>query len=231
MKRLVSIVIPVHNEELIIEDAVLKLVAEFSSIAEDFEIIPVENGSSDRTWELILKLSEADKRIKPLRSAKPDYGFALKMGISNSKNELIISDEIDVLDHNFHKDAIQALDKFDIVIASKRHPSAKDDRGFLRLIGTETITLLLKLICGMKASDSHGPKCWRRETAQAIVKASLLDGDLFASEAVLRAERMGLKIKELPLSIKEKRKTPISLIKRIPKVIRDIYFLKKALNN
>lgn len=65
MKRSVSIVIPVHNEELIIEDAVLKLVAEFSSIAEDFEIIPVENGSSDRTWELILKLSEADKRIKP----------------------------------------------------------------------------------------------------------------------------------------------------------------------
>jgi hypothetical protein len=134
-----------------------------------------------------------------------------------------------VLSTDFHRDALAALANADLVIASKRHPDARDERGFYRRMGTNVVTLLLKVAVGLRSSDTHGPKAWRRDTARALVGVSVLDGDLFASEAVLRAERGGLRIVELPLSIRENRPTAISLLKRVPKVLRDLRRLRAAL--
>jgi hypothetical protein len=135
-----------------------------------------------------------------------------------------------VLSHDFHREALVLLGTdADLVIASKQHPEARDDRGAFRRLGTGLITLLLKLACGLKASDTHGLKAWRRDVARDLASRATLGGDLFASECVLRAERMGLVIRELPLSLKEFRPTPISLARRVPKVLRDIVKLRKAL--
>lgn len=229
MKTTVSIVIPVHNEEAIIEHALTRLVAEFRPLTGDFEILPVENGSRDRTWEIMQTLSAKEPSIRPLRSPRADYGFALKHGIRESRGEFILSDEIDVLDHGFHAAALQALATADLIIASKRHPDAVDDRGLFRTLGTDVITGMLRLACGLKSSDTHGPKGWRASVARDLVARSRLDGDLFASESVIRAERMGLHLRELPLSISEHRATSIPLLKRVPRVIRDIWKLRQAL--
>jgi hypothetical protein len=147
-----------------------------------------------------------------------------------ARGEFILSDEIDVLSHDFHRESLVLLDAgVDLVIASKQHPEARDDRGTFRRLGTGLITLLLKLACGLKASDTHGLKAWRRDVARDLATRATLGGDLFASECVLRAERMGLAIQELPLSLKEVRPTPIALARRVPKVLRDIAKLRKAL--
>ncbi|MBL4889014.1 MAG: glycosyltransferase [Candidatus Lindowbacteria bacterium] len=225
----VSIVIPVHNEEEVLESALARLIREFSEIESDFEVLVIENGSTDRTYELLTEIAEKEPRIRAYKSPVPDYGRALKMGLVVAEGKKVISDEIDVLDTGFHRGAIEALENNDLIIASKRHPSAVDDRGFYRRLGTDVITTLLKLGCGLKSTDTHGPKAWRREIVRSLVPATVLDGDLFASEVVIRAERLRLRICELPLSITETRSSAIPLVKRVPKVLRDLQNLRRAL--
>lgn len=228
---MISFVIPVHNEEDVLEEAVGRLLRQSGDLGDEFEVLLVENGSRDRTWELCERLAATDPRIRPLRSSVADYGASLKLGLLEARGERILSDEIDVLSSEFHRDGLRALAECDLVIASKRHPDARDDRGVYRRAGTWVVTMLLRLACGLRASDTHGLKAWRREVARSLVTECVLQGDLFASEAVLRAERRGLRIRELPLSLEEIRGTPIPLSRRIPRVIRDIRALRKALRS
>lgn len=224
-----SIVIPVHNEASIIRHALDRLISEFSRITSRFEVLVVENGSTDATWSLLEEAAKSEPRIKPYRSPVPDYGRSLKLGLLAADAPKIIAEEIDILDHGFHEAAFSLLDNHDLVIASKRHPEARDNRGVYRRLGTEGITLLLRLGCGLRSSDTHGPKAWRKEAVRTIVATTTLDGDLFASEAVLRAERAGLRIAEVPLSVAERRSSAIPLIKRVPRVLRDIRALRASL--
>jgi hypothetical protein len=55
-----------------------------------------------------------------------------------------------------------------------------------------------------------------------VVRACLVDKDVFASEMVIRAERSGVRIREIPVRILEKRPPSINLIKRVPNVIKNV---------
>ncbi len=228
--EMISLVIPVHNEEAVLEAALRPLLDRAADFGDEVEILVVENGSRDGTWETLSALAAREPRIRALRSDRPDYGRALRLGLRACRGERILSDEIDVLDDGFHRAALQTLDAgADLVIGSKRHPDARDDRGLFRRLGTLVITGMLKAGCGLRASDTHGVKAWRREVARDIEGACRLEGDLFASEAVLRAERAGLRIVELPLSLRETRGTPIPLVRRVPRVLKEIRALRAAL--
>ena len=79
---------------------------------------------------------------------------------------------------------------------------------------------MLRVVVGFKGTDTHGLKAFRRQELLPVVGACRVDKDLFASEFVIRAERMGRKIVEIPVSIHEKRKPSINLFKRVPAVLK-----------
>ena len=64
VKKLISIVVPAYNEELCIDELVrrLKLVYQENQ-SYDFETLIVENGSTDRTWEILQSIHAADSQI------------------------------------------------------------------------------------------------------------------------------------------------------------------------
>jgi hypothetical protein len=55
--------------------------------------------------------------------------------------------------------------------------------------------------------------------------------DLYPSELIIRSQRKGLVIKELPIKLQEIRETPLALHKRVPRAIRDLLRLRKKLNS
>jgi hypothetical protein len=57
----------------------------------------------------------------------------------------------------------------------------------------------------------------------------LVDKDLFASELVIRAGRAGLRIQEIPIELDEQRSSPIGLVRRVPRVARDLAKLVVAI--
>ncbi len=227
----ISVIIPVYNEESIISKSVDELYRMMRNFGRSFEIIISENGSKDRTREILAELSNRYKEVKFFTSDTPDYGAALKKGILAARGEIVICDEIDLGIYDFYKNSMDILfgNEADLVIGSKLLSGAKDERPLLRHIATIIINLLLRILLGFKGSDTHGLKSFRREKLLPIVNKCLITKDLFASEFVIRAEKERIRIKEIPLDVKEKRKPSINLFKRVPNVLKNLFKLFYAL--
>ncbi|MCX7958317.1 MAG: glycosyltransferase family 2 protein [Deltaproteobacteria bacterium] len=227
----ISVVIPVYNEEEIICASVEELHRMMTGFGKSFEIIISENGSKDRTRELLAKICEKFREVKYLTSDTPDYGAALKKGILAAQGEIVICDEIDLGIYDFYKNSIDIIsnDQAELVIGSKLLSGAKDERPLFRHIATIIINFLLRILLGFKGSDTHGLKSFKRERLLPIAEKCLVTRDLFASEFVIRAERENIRIKEIPLDVREKRTPSINLFRRVPNVLKNLIKLFYAL--
>jgi glycosyltransferase involved in cell wall biosynthesis len=232
----ISIVIPIYNEQGILHAAVVDLRERLKPFGWNYEIILAENGSKDRTieigHELAAKYSNpADGQVKIISMGEPNYGKAMKQGILLARGELVICDEIDLCDTDFHRRAIDILEtgEADLVIGSKLAAGSEDDRPMLRHVASLAYSSLLRLALGFRGTDTHGLKAFRRLALLDIVRACLVDKDVFASEFVIRADRGGVKIKEIPVRVMEKRPPSINLFKRVPNVVKSVVKLTYAI--
>jgi glycosyltransferase involved in cell wall biosynthesis len=194
-----------------------------------YEIILAENGSKDRTiaigHELAAKYANtADGQVKIISLGEPNYGKALKQGILLARGNLVLCDEIDLCDTDFHKRAIDILEtgEADMVIGSKLAVGAADERPLIRHAASIAYSTLLKVMLGFRGTDTHGLKAFRRLALLDVVRSCLVDKDVFASEFVIRADRAGIGIKEVPVQVIEKRPPSINLFKRVPNVMKSV---------
>lgn len=220
----ISIVIPVYNEEAILRAALVELIDSLDALGLDYEIILGENGSSDRTRELAGALSERFPQLSCRHTDEPNYGKALRDGILHARGEIVICDEIDLCDTTFYQDALQELadPEVDFVVGSKAMAGARDERPIYRRAGTRVINSLLRVTLGFEGTDTHGLKAFRRAQTLPIVQECRIDRDLFASELVIRAQRGGLGMREVPIRVLEKRPPSIGLARRVPNVLKNL---------
>ena len=220
----ISIVIPVYNEEGILHSSVVDLLTSLDEMKCDYEILLAENGSSDRTVALGEELSKKYPRVSIHSLGEPNYGKALKDGILRARGKFVICDEIDLCDTDFYQRALVVLehDQADLVVGSKVMEGAEDKRPLMRHAATLVINGMLRMLVGFHGTDTHGLKAFRRERLLDTVGRCQLSRDLFASEFVIRAERDGKRVTEIPVHIVDKRPPSINLFKRVPKVLRDI---------
>ena len=232
----ISIVIPIYNEQGILHAAVVDLQERLRPCGWSYEIILAENGSKDHTVEVGLDLAKkyadpANGQVKIISLGEPNYGKAMKQGILLARGELVICDEIDLCDADFHRSAIEILEtgEADLVIGSKLAAGAEDDRPLLRHVASQAYSGMLKIVLGFRGTDTHGLKAFRRLALLDTVRACLVDKDVFASEFVIRADRAGVKIKEIPVRVIEKRPPSINLFKRVPNVLKSMLKLTYAI--
>jgi glycosyltransferase involved in cell wall biosynthesis len=224
MNPRISIVIPVYNEEGILHASVVDLVTRLNEINLSYEILLAENGSTDRTVAIGEELSEKYPQVSIFSASQPDYGKALKQGIGRARGTFVICDEIDLCDTDFYQRALVLLeaDHADLVVGSKVMKGAEDRRPLMRHAATLVINGMLRVLVGFHGTDTHGLKAFRRERLLGTLDRCQLGRDLFASEFVIRAEREGKRVTEIPIRIVEKRPPSINLTKRVPKVLKDI---------
>ncbi len=222
-----TVVIPVYNEEGLLATAVTDLVTQLNEIPLVYELIITENGSRDRTLEIANGLAHKYRNLRVLHCEEPNYGRALRRGIEEAQGALVICDEIDICDGEFHRASLDLLTsgRAEMVVGSKRHPAARDRRPALRRFATWVINLMLRAATGFTGTDTHGLKAFRRDVVMPVVKTCIVEKDMFASELVIRAERAGVKIVEIPLNVVEKRPPSINLFKRVPNVLRNLWRL------
>ena len=80
MKKLISVIVPAYNEEACIEELARQLTAVFAvNDRYDFEVLIIENGSVDRTWEILQTINARDSRFKVIRLAR---NFRMDGGIT-----------------------------------------------------------------------------------------------------------------------------------------------------
>ena len=227
---MISIVIPVYNEASIVRESALDLCRRLDELGWDYELILAENGSRDGTLRALRELSSERPRIRFLHEAEPNYGKALKRGILEARGETVICDEIDLCDVGFYLRALPILGEgADLVIGSKAMKGANDARPLVRRLATRVITVLLRLITGFKGTDTHGLKAFKRERLEEVARACVVDRDLFASELVIRAQRMGRDVREIPIALRERRPPSTGLLRRVPRVLKGLIALGWAI--
>jgi len=227
----ISIVIPVYNEEGILHAAVVDLRERLRPFGWDYELILAENGSRDRTVAIARELEQKYPEVRHIRAGEPNYGKALRLGISAARGRWVLADEIDLCDTEFHRRAIDILraDEADLVIGSKLIGGAEDERPLFRHAASLLYTGMLRLLLGFRGTDTHGLKGFRRDLLLPIAEACLVDKDVFASEFVIRAYRRPLRVLEIPTRVMEKRPPTINLMKRVPNVLKSIAKLTWAI--
>jgi glycosyltransferase involved in cell wall biosynthesis len=220
----ISIVIPVYNEEGILHASVVDLIERLEAFPFSYEILLAENGSRDGTVAIGQELADKYAQVHIHSLGEPNYGKALKQGILRARGTLVMCDEIDLCDTDFYQRAIELLDDGDLelVVGSKVMRGSHDRRGLFRHTATLVINGMLRVLVGFHGTDTHGLKAFRRQALLDTVERCELDRDLFASEFVIRAEREGKRIREIPIHIVEKRPPSVNLVKRVPKVLRDL---------
>ena len=94
---------------------------------------------------------------------------------------------------------------------------------------TWVFSTILHLGFGLKVSDTHGMKVLRRDDVVALVQRSRFGTDLFDTELVIRAERAGMRVDELPVVVEETRPSRTSIARRIPRSIVGLARLRLVL--
>jgi glycosyltransferase involved in cell wall biosynthesis len=220
---MISIVIPVYNEARIVRDAAAELCRRLDDLRWEYELILAENGSRDGTLQLLEALPATLPRVRWLHEEKPNYGRALKRGILEARGEVVICDEIDLCDVGFYLRALPLLEQgADMVVGSKAMKGANDSRPWIRRAATRVINLLLRIATGFRGTDTHGLKAFRRERLTDVARACVVDRDLFASEFVIRAQRMGRDVREIPIALHERRPPSTALLRRVPRVLKGL---------
>jgi glycosyltransferase involved in cell wall biosynthesis len=221
-----SIVIPIFNEQEILEESVNNIFAICKRTQKKFEIILSENGSNDNTLEIAKKISNEHSEIKVISSNTPNYGMALRSGFIEASNSLVVSFDIDYYSESFLNMALMLEEDFSAITASKRLVQSNDGRRFVRKIATNTFVFLLKLLFRTTLSDTHGMKAIKKICIDEFVNDVVSTQDIFDTELLIRIEKSGKKIKEVPAIVNEIRPSVSVIYKRIPRTLKSLIKLK-----
>ena len=225
-----SVVLAAHNEEGMLRTTVEEIVAELKAAGVAFEIVVVENGSVDGTAALAEALAGEHPEVQALRETAPDYGRALRRGLLSSRGRIVVNFDVDYYDVGFLAAASELIrmGRADIVIGTKRGPGSQDERSIGRRIVTAGFALVLRVGFGLQASDTHGMKALDRTRLAPLAERCELGTDLFDTELVLRAERAGFVVAELPVRVVELRPARSSIVRRIARTPGGLVRLHRA---
>ena len=193
----ISFVMPCFNEEDIVEYSIRRLTAAFEKEGYWLELIAVDNGSHDRTGEIIKRLAAENGSVVHHRVEKNQgYGFGVLSGFS-----LCRAPWVGVIPADGQVDAEDVVRLFESVLSTDGRVLGKVRRrfrmdGFLRKVVSVSYNLFVQALWpGIGSIDINGsPKVLPRE---ALIAMDLKSKDWFLDpEMILKAHSMGLRIME-----------------------------------
>ena len=192
-----SVFLPAYNESECIEKSVLESISVLEGITSDWELIVVDDGSTDNTSQILKNLaSEYPKLNVVCLSENSGYGNALRIGWSKCSKEIVFYTDSDIpIDMNDIKKGIPLMEKYDIVIGYR----IDRNETFLRAVYSRIYNLVVRCLFSVKFRDiNFSYKMIRREALQKIKLGSsrgvFIDGE-FLAEAV----RNNFRITEIPI--------------------------------
>jgi len=153
----------------------------------------------------------------------------MRDGFLQAGGEWVANFDIDYFSGDFLTNALALADSADIVLASKRAAGADDRRSPMRRFATWTFNQILRFALSSGVSDTHGMKLVSKTLVDDIAPSVTSTTDLFDTELVVRAERAGYRITELPASVEELRETKSNLVKRVPRTLKGVWRIRRSL--
>ena len=225
-----SVVIPTYNEEQRISLTLQSVVKHLNSKEYEWEIIVVDDGSSDRTISIVEAMSGMDSGIKLLSLEHRGKGFVVKQGMLYARGkyrfvaDADLSMSIDQLDRFLPPNQIDA----DIVIGSRETDGSKRvGEPMKRHLLGRCFNLMVRLIVLKGIQDTQcGFKCFKGETADKIFPLQTANGFSFDVEILFIAQKMGIGIKELGICWSYNEGSKIRLLKDSMSMLKDLCLVR-----
>jgi glycosyltransferase involved in cell wall biosynthesis len=169
LSQSISLVVPVYNEEEIIEESIMIFLQSLSQICHDYEIIVVNDGSDDKTPDILNKLSLKFSQVKVFHNNENEgSGASLWRGFQEAKKELVISNfadrPFDVLDLENIINSVD-INKIDFVVVVRKDRSANT---LYRKVTSCANYWLIKLLFFINISDFQFVQIYKKEILQGI---------------------------------------------------------------
>ena len=216
-----TFVLPVFNEALVLERTFLELIPFLEGIGRSFEVLCVDDGSSDDSLRLLTAASERDERIRVLSLPENrGKGAAVRKGVLEARGEHVFFLDADLstpLEET--RGFLGALDcGYDVVLGNRRAPGSKLDRRqpWIRETLGKGFTFLTRTLLAPGVQDfTCGFKGFRAEAARRVFERSTLDGWAFDAELVVIAQEQGLKLAQVPVSWRHEDDTKVRLVSAV----------------
>jgi len=228
-----SLIIPAYNEEKRLPKTLTEIDGYLRTKDYDYEILVVNDGSKDKTVEIAKNLVPGIKNLRVTGyNINQGKGYAVRFGMTEAKGDFRLFtdadnstsiDQVERMWPEFEKGA-------DIVIGSRDVEGAILDppQPWIRhiLLG-EGFKLFRKLVVGLwKIEDTQcGFKCFTKEAAENIFPKCRISRFAFDPEILIIGERMGYKIKEIPVCWKNDLESKVKF-KSIIKIALDLFIIR-----
>jgi len=212
-----SLVIPAYNEEKRIGSSLAQIIAYFQRNGYSYELIVVDDGSTDRTVEIVKELIAGTQNGRLLCARHGGKGAAVRKGVLSAEGQYIFFTDADL------STPITELDKFlerlnkghEIVIGSRKIAGANVEvhQSWLRESMGKVFTWLTNVILTKNLSDvTCGFKGFRRSVARKIFNRQQVNDWSFDAEILFLAQKYGYSIKEVPVRWRNDPATKVKLL-------------------
>jgi glycosyltransferase involved in cell wall biosynthesis len=213
-----SLILPVHSEQDQLVSALDVLIPCLESlrpgILSDFEVLLVDNGSTDAT--VAVAQSQIDKRlaVRLLRVESRGLGRAIREGIRQARFDLAMFYSIDLpFGVDVVRQSLEALTaETGMVIGSKGHPDSRITRPLARRCVSAVLRVLLRFLFGIGVRDTQGSQLFRTAPVRSRLDRIDSPGAFFQVQLILAVKRAGLGVVEIPVRFVDRRPSRMKVV-------------------
>ncbi len=226
-----SVFIPCFNEEHILRKNVKSVLKALSKITSSYELVLVDDGSTDKTPEICDSLSK-NRKIKCYHFEGPSRRENLLRAFKLAKGEIIAFMDADLSTGLDALPKLLDLNGYDIAVGSRYLKGSVIRRKKSRLFISYVLNLMVRVFFGSRLRDHYiGFKAFKKDVIMRLLNVTgvgVMGRKMFwDAEMLAWAQKLGYKIKEIPVKWTEGRKSALSFFKElsmIPYIAR--FFLK-----
>jgi dolichyl-phosphate beta-glucosyltransferase len=228
----ISVVVPAYNEEERLDSTLPHLWRSLKRRFNKFEIIVVDDGSTDRTSELVSRFAEEHSEVRLIRyENNRGKGYAVRTGVLAASGHYVLFSDADLSTpvREIRKLLKSLSEGYDVAIGSRATREARIAKyqPFYRVLLGKTFNKLVQLLTVHGINDTQcGFKCFKRNAAREIFDCCRIDGFSFDVEALFVARHKGYEIAEIGVLWRNSPLSKVNPVFHSMQMLRDLFIIR-----
>ncbi len=226
-----SIIIPAYNEEKRLPESLEKVAAFIKQQPYAVEVIVVENGSTDRTFELAQGFAQHIQNLHVIHEEQRGKGLAVKRGMlaATGAYRIFCDSDFSMPVGEINRFIPPALETVEISIGSREAPGAQrfNEPAYRHFVGRIFNTLVRWMALPGLQDSQCGFKCFRADVAEAVFPYQTFGGWSFDAEVLFIALRHGYHVQEVPIQWYFNANTRLSVWKDSLRMAVDLFNIRR----